>query len=67
MLHLQFMSHFSHGMIVCRSVKAADVNGDGFPDLLVGAPGYSERRSPQLGRVYLLLGTQTISSIMLHE
>jgi hypothetical protein len=35
---------------------AGDVNGDGYPDLLVGAPGYDVAPHPDCGRVYLYLG-----------
>jgi uncharacterized repeat protein (TIGR01451 family) len=35
---------------------AGDVNGDGHPDLLVGAPHYSEDEQDAIGRVYLYFG-----------
>lgn len=37
---------------------AGDVNGDGFDDVLVGSPGYSESKRRQ-GRAQLLLGAAT--------
>jgi hypothetical protein len=38
--------------------NAGDVNGDGFPDLLVGAPSNSEA-GEKVGKVYLFFGSKT--------
>jgi hypothetical protein len=39
------------------SVAAAgDVNHDGFPDLVIGAPYYADSSGPQLGKVYVYSG-----------
>ncbi len=35
------------------SLAAADLNGDGFDELLVGAPMYSPTGVPEAGQVYL--------------
>ena len=37
-------------------VRAGDVNGDGFDDLLIGAPFFEADGSPYAGKVYLFLG-----------
>ena len=45
------------GAALGRSVDAAgDVNGDGFDDLIVGAPGYHSTAT-EAGRAYLFLGS----------
>mmetsp|Transcript_17099 Transcript_17099/g.66590 ORF Transcript_17099/g.66590 Transcript_17099/m.66590 type:complete len:807 (+) Transcript_17099:26-2446(+) len=43
-------SYFGH------SLASNDVDGDGMADVLVGAPGYGEPGSPQLGAVYVIPG-----------
>lgn len=39
------------------TMVSADLNQDGYGDLVVGAPGYSRAGHIQIGRVYLLYGT----------
>ncbi|ELW68777.1 Phosphatidylinositol-glycan-specific phospholipase D [Tupaia chinensis] len=39
-----------------RAMTSADLNQDGYGDLVVGAPGYSRPGHVQVGRVYLLHG-----------
>ncbi|XP_008260728.2 phosphatidylinositol-glycan-specific phospholipase D isoform X2 [Oryctolagus cuniculus] len=39
------------------TMVSADLNQDGYGDLVVGAPGYSRTGHIQIGRVYLLYGT----------
>lgn len=41
-----------------RALTSADLNQDGYGDLVVGAPGYSRPGHPQVGRVYLLYGNE---------
>lgn len=42
------------------SLAAADINGDGFDDLLVGAPRAGDMDT---GRIYVYLGSSTVSKI----
>jgi len=52
----------AYGNSASYSMKGAgDVNGDGYADLLVGAPGYSS----YTGRAYLVLGSANPGSIAL--
>lgn len=37
----------------------ADLNQDGYEDLVVGAPGYSTLGRVQIGRVYVIYGNQS--------
>ncbi|XP_066954008.1 integrin alpha-PS3-like isoform X2 [Macrobrachium rosenbergii] len=39
------------------SLVAADVNGDGLSDLIVGSPTYSEPNKPDIGRIQVFIGT----------
>lgn len=39
-----------------RTMVSADLNQDGYGDLIVGAPGYSRTGHIQVGRVYVLHG-----------
>ncbi|VDI05751.1 glycosylphosphatidylinositol phospholipase D [Mytilus galloprovincialis] len=43
------------------SLETGDVDGDGFDDLLIGAPGYSVQGSVQEGRVYIIYGNDSDS------
>lgn len=40
----------------CRSMLSGDVNNDGLPDLIIGAPGHSSDANYQQGRVYIVYG-----------
>ena len=40
------------------SLATADLNGDGYDELIVGAPMYSIRGVPETGRIYIYLNTQ---------
>uniref|UniRef100_L7N2J7 Sodium/potassium-transporting ATPase subunit beta-1-interacting protein 3 n=1 Tax=Xenopus tropicalis TaxID=8364 RepID=L7N2J7_XENTR len=41
------------------AMTTADLNGDGHDDLVVGAPGYSTLGHVQIGRVYIVYGTES--------
>lgn len=41
-----------------RAMASADLNQDGYEDLVVGAPGYSTLGHVQIGRVYVVYGNQ---------
>ncbi|KAJ7338576.1 hypothetical protein JRQ81_012478 [Phrynocephalus forsythii] len=41
------------------ALTSADLNQDGYDDLVVGAPGYSQRGRIQTGRVYIVYGNQS--------
>lgn len=43
-------------LLPCRAMASADLNQDGYGDLVVGAPGYSRPGHVQVGRIYLLYG-----------
>lgn len=45
--------------LLCRAVISADLNQDGYGDLVVGAPGYSTLGRVQIGRVYVVYGNQS--------
>ena len=38
----------------CRSLAAADIDGDGNTDVAIGAPGFSKKENMMAGRVYVL-------------
>lgn len=42
-----------------RAMISADLNQDGYEDLVAGAPGYSTLGSFQTGRVYVVYGNQS--------
>lgn len=42
-----------------RSLISADLNQDGYEDLVAGAPGYSTMGHIQTGRVYVVYGNQS--------
>ncbi|GAB0183915.1 phosphatidylinositol-glycan-specific phospholipase D [Grus japonensis] len=42
-----------------RAMVSADLNQDGYEDLVVGAPGYSTLGHVQIGRVYVVYGNQS--------
>lgn len=42
-----------------RSLISADLNQDGYDDLVAGAPGYSTMGHVQMGRVYVVYGSQS--------
>lgn len=43
-------------MIIFRYIVSGDVNGDGFVDVLISAPGFSSPGNYQRGRVYIIYG-----------
>lgn len=45
--------------LICRAMTSADLNQDGYDDLVVGAPGYSQLGHIQLGRVYIVYGNES--------
>jgi PKD repeat protein len=47
----------SDGEFALRLAAAGDVNGDGFDDLLVGAPTYRHDGADELGKVFVYLGS----------
>jgi FG-GAP repeat protein len=46
----------AHGRLGNSLAAAGDVNGDGYDDLIVGAPDFDPGGQPLAGRVYLYLG-----------
>ena len=44
--------------------SAGDANGDGLDDFLVGAPGYDDSMSDDVGRTYLHLGSAEYDTVM---
>ncbi|KAG8133372.1 hypothetical protein E2320_011213 [Naja naja] len=42
-----------------RAMTSADLNQDGYDDLVIGAPGYSQLGHIQLGRVYIVYGNES--------
>lgn len=42
-----------------RALISADLNQDGYEDLVAGAPGYSTMGLVQIGRVYVVYGNQS--------
>lgn len=40
--------------MVLRAMTSADLNQDGYDDLVAGAPGYSKSGHIQIGRVYIV-------------
>lgn len=48
-------------LIDIKSMATGDMDGDGFTDFIVGAPGYSRIGSPQEGRVYIVYGNDSKS------
>ena len=45
--------------LLSRAMTSADLNQDGYDDLVVGAPGYSQLGRIQTGRVYIVYGNQS--------
>lgn len=42
-----------------RAMISADINQDGYEDLVAGAPGYSTLGHIQIGRVYIVYGNRS--------
>ncbi len=62
--HIRGIPGFWCGDMWPRAVCGADVNGDGYQDIVIGFPGYS--RSPHetdMGRVYIYYGGTSIDTI----
>ena len=56
--HLSTVSGDQQGSSFGAAVASAgDVNGDGFPDLIVGAPDYGGAAGARAGKAYLFLGS----------
>ena len=54
-------------LLVCfRALLSADVNGDGWEDLVVGAPGYGYKGSSYTGVVYIVYG-RFIRGFIIHN
>ena len=51
----------STGDLFGWSLSVGDFNGDGNQDILIGSPGYSKRRSPNIGRAVILFGSRDSS------
>lgn len=45
--------------LLYRALISADLNQDGYEDLVAGAPGYSTMGHVQTGRVYVVYGNQS--------
>uniref|UniRef100_A0A8U8ARW7 Phosphatidylinositol-glycan-specific phospholipase D n=1 Tax=Geospiza parvula TaxID=87175 RepID=A0A8U8ARW7_GEOPR len=45
--------------LLYRALVSADLNQDGYEDLVAGAPGYSTMGHVQIGRVYVVYGNQS--------
>jgi len=45
--------------VLYRAMISADLNQDGYEDLVVSAPGYSTLGCVQIGRVYVVYGNQS--------
>ncbi len=63
---VRFLSNQDPNNALGASVAAAgDVNGDGFADFLIGAPGARDANSnlPGIGRAYLIYGSPTIDNL----
>ena len=50
----KFCGEFSHESFG-YSIVVTDINGDGFDDIIVGSPRYSEKRKYDIGRIYIYL------------
>lgn len=51
-----FSDDFAGGRLGQAVSSAGDINNDGFDDVIVGAPGWSDGVSAERGRAYLFLG-----------
>lgn len=45
--------------LLYRALISADLNQDGYEDLVAGAPGYSTMGLVQIGRVYVVYGNRS--------
>ncbi|XP_046998827.1 integrin alpha-4-like [Schistocerca americana] len=48
------------------SIATADINKDGYDDMIIGAPRYSTTSIPDQGRIYISLGGEIINKEMEH-